>query len=879
MALWRHITRGIQGLLNRRTAEQDVADELQHYLDEATSQLIAEGLSPDAARLTIRRRIGNPQVIQEEVRDYGWEHVVITLAADVRFAVRMLRKSPLFTIVVVLVIALGSGAVTTIFSAMNALVLRPLPGVADADTLVGIEPTRPDGEVLQQGSYALYDYLRQRTHSLDGIAAWGKVSLTISAGDEGAAVWGNMVSGNFFDVLRVRPALGRFFAPEEARTPLSHPVIVVSSAFWKSHLGADASVVGKRLLVNGRPFTLIGIAPETFRGIYTGVRADAWVPLMMQPALRPRADLADSSWLWLFGRLPGGTALEAAQRELPVLASARAAETGQARGPAGYASVRVVALTGLPGGEAGQMRGFLAILLAAATAVLLIAGVNVAAMLSARSLAHRREFAVRAALGAGRLRLVRQLLTEILLLFLAGAIAGFALAVAATSALEQISLPVSLPIMLELSPDLRVFAFALAISLLTGLAFGLAPALQAARRDITSRLRDDAPAGGSRRSFMNRTLVVGQLALSLTLLVAAALFVRALANGQRIDPGFDLDGVTTASFETESLGYTEARSRAFYSALRERLEAIPGIANVSYSGRLPLTGGSSSEDVDVDGRIMSIHNARVDSGYFATLRIPVLQGRTFASSDDERAAAVAVVNETFARRGWPDGTALGRSFRFNNTPVTVIGVVRDARYATLGETTPPFAYVRLAQFWQPSQALLVRSGLPLEQVATAVQQAARSIDSTVPRPQVSTLRSATSIVLLPQRVAAMITGVLGAVGLLLAAVGLYGIMAYSANRRTREMGIRVALGARRGDVLGMMMQEGVRLASLGIVIGLLLAALVTPLMTQFLFNVSPLDAGAYAGMGVLFVTVALAASYVPARRAAASDPLAALRAD
>jgi predicted permease len=879
MALWRHLTRGIRSLVRRRAAEQDVADELRHYIDEATSHLIAEGFSPDDARLAIRRQMGHPRAIQEQVRDYGWEHFLGILSADVRFAARMLRKSPVFTLVVVLVITLGSGAVTTIFSVMNALVLRPLPGVAEADTLVGIEPTRPDGEVQQQGSYALYEYLRERTHAVDGIAAWGKVSLTISAGEEGAAVWGNMVSGNFFDVLRVRPALGRFFMTEESTTPLSHAVIVVSSAFWKSHLGADPSVVGKRLLVNGRPFTLIGVAPDGFRGIYTGVRADAWVPLTMQPLLRPRADLANSSWLWLFGRLRDRTALETAQRELPVLASAKAAASREARGPAGYASVRVVALTGLPGGEAGQMLGFLAILLAAAAAVLLIAGVNVAAMLSARSLARRREFAVRAALGAGRLRLVRQLLTEILLLFLAGATGGVALAVVATAALEQIPLPAGLPILLELSPDLRVLVFALAVSLLTGLVFGLAPALQAARRDITSRLRDDAPAGGTRRRFLSRTLVVGQLALSLALLVAAALFARALANGRSIDPGFDLDGVTTASFETESLGYTEARSRAFYSALRERLEAIPGVATVSYTGRLPLTGGSSGEDIEVADRIIAIHNARIDRDYFAALHLPVLQGRTFTSTDDERAPAVAVVNETLARRGWPDGTALGRSFRFNNTRVTVIGVVRDARYATLGETTPPFAYVPLAQFWQPSQALLVRSVLPPEQIAPAIQQAARSIDPTVPRPQVSTLRSATSIVLLPQRVAALITGMLGAVGLVLASVGLYGVMAYAANRRTREIGIRVALGARRRDLLRMMMQAGVRLAFVGIAIGLLLAAVVTPLTRQFLFNVSPLDAGAYAGMATIFLTVTLAASYVPARRAAGSDPLTALRSD
>ena len=879
MRLWRHAIRGIRALLNGKAADQDVAEELQHYLDEATAAMVADGLSPEAARLAVRRQFGSPRAIRERVRDYGWENIASALVADVRFAARMLRKSPVFTLVVVLVVSVGSGAVTTIFSAMNALVLRPLPGVGEPARLVGIEPTRPDGEVLQQGSYALYDYLRERSRTVDGVAAWGKVSLTISAGEEGAAVWGNLVSGNFFDVLRVRPALGRFFAADEAQTPLSSPVIVVSSAFWKSRLGADPSAVGRMILVNGRPFTLIGVAPAAFRGVYTGVRADAWVPLSMQPLLRPRDDLANSSWLWLFGRLRDGATIEPARQELATLASTRAADGGEPRGPRGNSSVRVVTLSGLPGGEGGPLLGFLAILLAAATAVLMIAGVNVAAMLSARSLVRRREFAVRAALGAGRLRLVRQLLTEILLLFFFGAIGGFVFALAATGALEQISFPASLPVLLEISPDMRVLAFTLALSLLTGLVFGLAPALQAARRDITSRLRDDARAGSTRRSFLNRAVIVGQLALSLLLLVAAALFMRALARGQHVDPGFDPEGVTTAAFETESLGYSESRSREFYATLRARLEAVPGVTHVSYTGRLPLTAGSSVDDIETNGTTLSIHNGKVDADYFPLLRIPVVQGRAFTTHDDQTSAPVAVVNETLARRVWPDGTAVGRSFRFNKRLVTVVGVARDAKYAALGESTPPFAYFPLAQFWQPSQALLVRGGVGLQSIAPAIQEAARSIDPTVPRPQVSTLREATAIVLLPQRVAAMITGTLGAVGLVLTAVGLYGIMAYAAGRRTREIGIRLALGARRRDVVGMMMQEGLRLAAFGIVAGLLLAALAAPLIQSFLFNVSPLDTAAYGSMALLFVAVALAASYLPARRAAASDPLAALRAE
>ena len=880
MSLWREITRGLRVLTSRRAADQDVTDELRHYLDEATAAFGEEGLGPEEARRAARQMVGNPSAIHEQVRDYGWENVVGTAAADLRFAARMLRKSPVFTIVVVLVISLGSGAVTTIFSAMNALVLRPVPGVSDPDRLVAIEPVRPDGQILQQGSYLQYAYLRDTSRTLDAVGAWGRVSLTIAAGGEGTPIGGNLVSGNFFEILGVRPALGRFFAPDETRTPLSHPVIVVSHAFWKSRLGSDPQAIGRPVLVNGTPFTLIGVAPAEFRGIYTGLRADAWVPLMMQPLLRPRSNLTNASWLWLVGHLRSGSTIEAARQELAALATAQAAEAGEAKGPAGYRSVRVLPLSGLPGGEGqGFLIGFISLLLGAASLVLLIAGVNVAAMLSARSVARRREFAVRAALGAGRTRLVRQLLTEILLLFFAGAIGGIAFAMLATSALEQIPLPVNVPLMLELSPDFRVLAFALGISLVTGLIFGLAPALQAARQDITSRLRDDSAGSGSRRILMSRTLIVGQLALSMVLLVAAGLFMRALDRGHQVNPGFDMTDVTTAAFEPESWGYNEARALAFYRALRERVEGLPGVTAVSYTGRLPLTAGSSIEDITVKGGIVSIHNGKVDADYFSVLRIPLLQGRAFQSTDDRRSPPVAVVNETFARRGWPEGGAVGRTFQRNGQTITIVGIARDAKYATLGETTPAFAYLPLAQAWQPSQALLVRSAGPSDQLAAAIQEAVLAIEPAAPRPEVVTMRRATSIVLLPQRVAAMVTGVLGAVGLLLATVGLYGIMAYSANRRTREIGIRVALGAQRSDVLGLMVIEGLRLAAIGIVIGILLAGAVTPVMKSFLFNVNPLDARTFAAMSLLFFVVALVASYLPARRAAASNPLVVLRAD
>jgi predicted permease len=379
--------------------------------------------------------------------------------------------------------------------------------------------------------------------------------------------------------------------------------------------------------------------------------------------------------------------------------------------------------------------------------------------------------------------------------------------------------------------------------------------------------------------MMNRALVIGQLALSLVLLVAAGLCVKALSRGEQIDPGFNLNGVTTAAFEPESWGYNESRARAFYAALRERVEALAGVTAVSYTGRLPLSAGSSVDDISIDGTTLSIHDGRVDHGYFEALQIAIVQGRGFERADEQRGLRVAVVNETLAQRGWPGGNAIGRTFRFDNAVVTVVGIARDVKYATLTESTPPFAYFHIAQMWGPSQALLVRIAGNPNELVPAIQEAALAIDPRVPRPRLTSLRAATSIVLLPQRVAAIVTGALGAVGLVLATVGLYGIMAYSASRRGREIGIRVALGAQRATVLGMMVRDGMRLAVLGIALGLLLAVIVTPLMKSLLLTTSPFDATTFVGMSLLFVAVALIASYLPARRAARSNPIAVLRAD
>jgi predicted permease len=816
------------------------------------------------------------------------DSMLLTLMTDLRFAGRMLRKSPVFTLVAVVAISLGTGAVTTIFSAMNAVVLRPLPATTDGSRLVLFDRRKPDFSEGASASYAFYTNLRDRNHTLDGLAAWSKVDLSISTGGEGAGVYGNIVSGNFFSVLGVRPALGRFFAADEDRTPLANPVVVVSHSFWETHLGSDSGVIGRAVSVNGHPFTLIGVAPAGFRGVFTPLKTDAWVPLMMQAQLKPARDLADAPWLWMFGRLRANVSRNGAQRELTALAGSWAKEANEPSGMRQYTTIRSTDLTGLPDDARTAFLGFAALLLGAAGLVLFIASVNVASMLSARAIARRREMALRTALGAARGRLVRQLLTETLVLFVIGALGGMLIAWIATGALEHLPIPASEALSLELSPDPRVFAFALVVSLVTGVVFGLAPALQGTGKDIATRLRSDSAASTGRRSLGATALIVGQLALSLVLLVAAGLFIRALDRGARVDPGFDPSGVAVASFHPESWGYNETKGRAFYAALRERVAALPGVSVVSYTDALPLQMSTSGDFIVPDGAgsdaadrtaRVRVEVASVDTGYFNAMRIPVLRGRGFASVDDGNGAQVVVINETLARRLWPDGNAVGRTVSLHGDRVTIVGVVRDAKYGTLNETTPGFVYMSSAQVWPSNQTLLVRATVDPVSLAASIRDAVRDIDATVPRPLVRSLEREAGTSLLPQRVAALVTGVLGGVGLLLAAIGLYGIIAYSVGRRTREIGVRVALGAQHGDVLRLVLREGIRLAATGVGVGIVLAAATTRLIAAFLFDVSPMDGLTFVAMSALFIAVALLASYLPARRAAATDPLTALRSD
>jgi predicted permease len=805
-----------------------------------------------------------------------------TIAADLRIACRMIARAPLFSAVAVAAISIGVGCVATIFSALNAIVLRPLPATTDGARLVEIDRRSPDFSEGVSGSLRFYEYVRDSTVTLDGVAAWSRVPLSVVIDEEAVGVAGNIVSGNYFDVLGVRPEAGRFFATDAHSAADAPPEVVLSHSFWITHLHGDPGVVGRFLRLNGRPYRVIGIAPAGFRGVFTPFKIDAWVPLGVQRDVLQSRNDPDAAWLWMFGRLRPSVQTAQARSEL----AARTAAWVNNRGDrySRYSSIRLTPLTGLPDDARRALLRYGAILLGAAALVLIIASANASSLLAVRAVARRREMAIRTALGAGRWRLVRQLLVETLTLFAAGAFGGTLLAAAGTSALERIPLPADSGFSLELSPDFRVLAFAFLVALTAGIVFGLGPALTGTTRNPASALRSGAP-GSGRRSPITSALIVGQLACSLVLLTAAGLFLRALAAGAALDPGFDTRHVVVSTFDTQSYGYAEQAGRAFYAALARGLDREPGVEGFSFANAIPLTVSMNGTIVSVDrtgsAEPVRLHaeGAVVDTGYFRTLGISIVAGRAFTAADTAQHAPVALVNETFARNAWPGASALGRTIDLYGTRVTVVGVVRDAKYSTLTEGAVSFVYEPMSQHWTSGQTLFLRTTMTPGEATAALQSVVGSIDTQLPRPTVTPLAQETEMALLPQRVAAMITSILGIAGLALASLALYGLVSYAVALRRREIGIRLALGARGEDVVGLMLSHGLRLTLAGAIAGLVASRFAARLVGAYLVNVSPMDLLSFgAAVGMLLV-VALTAAYLPARRAAAADPLVALRSE
>ncbi len=852
--------------------------------------LISSSLRERVSEVALRRQ---REAIDTSDSPFPNRHVSLprALLADARFALRVFRKNPIFVGIAVLVVSLGTGAVSTIFSVANAIVLRPIPGVPDASRVVEVARTRKGENGTLSASYPYYQHLRKSTKTLSGVAAWAMVSVVATPSTQGVAILGNAVSGNYFSVLGVRPALGSMFSGDDDVALMNEGVGVISYAFWQRQFGGDSGIVGRSMRVNGIPTVIIGVAPPRFTGVYPALRTDIWLPLGMRSRLHNTRDGFNDpnmSYMQLVGALRPGVSRDVARDELSTLTAqfASSQSIGEGKAMSEYTAAKVYAVAGVPGEVAGAVAGFFTILLAIAALVLMIASVNVASMLLARAVVRRREIALRMALGASKRRLVRQLLVESVMLFSVGGAAGTLLAFWGTRLLQRIELPIDVPLELDFTPDGRVLVVTLVVAIITGILFGLAPALQGSRLDVQSTLRSDSAGSGRRKSRLRDGLIVGQIAMSLLLLSSAGLFIRALGRGKATDPGFSADGVVTANIDVQSAGYDEAKARLLFRELSDRMAAVPTVEAVAWGRILPLSMNTIGYDVSVPGftppngkpdDAFGVSANLVDGAYFAALKIPIIRGRAFTKADDEHSAHVAIVSESFVRRYFGDREALGATIRRDSVPVTIIGISKDAKFGKLDEENEAFLYLPTAQEWRSTGNILVRTRGAPEMVSAALLREMAALDPALPPPRITTLRQATAVALLPQRVAAAVTGALGVIGLLLAAVGLYGVLSFSTAQRTRELGVRLALGASRMRIMRLVLRDGIRLVAVGVSVGFALAFLATRALRPFLFGLNPLDPLTFVVIALTLVGVSVMATAIPAHRASTTDPMLSMR--
>jgi predicted permease len=817
------------------------------------------------------------------------------MISDLRFAIRMLIKYPAFSIVAFLALVLGIGANTTVFGIINALLLRPLP-VGHAEEVVKVFTTDNHIKGNQSTSYLNFQDFAKQSTAFTSMAAYTFAGMGMTRGTDTLNVGGLLVTGNYFDLLQVKPVLGRTFLPEEDSTPNGHPVVVLGYKFWKK-LGADPAIVGGQVTLNGHSFTVIGVTPAAFTGVDVGFAPDLWVPVSMHQWCRPGGDFwfetRRALLMSIVGRLKPGVTTSEAQAQMRTIAKQleQAYPDMNKERSVALMSLEAAKSQGLGGPNNEDLaRNVSLLLLAASVSILLIACANVANLLLARSTARQREMAVRLALGAGRGRIVRQLLTESILLGVIGGIGGVILAYCLGDLLIALLPPTPFPIELNPQPDWRVLSFSFVMAILSGVIFGLAPALQMARWNLTHGLRERASTGGGAVTRINlrSLLVIAQIAVSLLLLIASGLFLKSFQKAQAIDPGFRTDNLDIVTINPVLAGYDSDRALQTVRAILDQLRHDPRVSGADVNNWVPLFGGEG-RTVVIDGRDLNDdHNRRfanyspITPGYFQTLGVQLLRGRNLTEQDAEKnAGPVAIIDETMAKEFWPNEDAIGRRFRFlvKKDPIEVIGIARNSKGVTLGEVPTPMVYLPLKELSDTGITLFVHTigspGIMLSEIRRII----RAVDVHIPITYEKTIREHMSVALWPSWMGAMLLGSLGLLAFILASMGVYGVMAYSVSQRTRELGIRMALGAQTSQVIHLVLRQGMLLAIIGLGFGLFAAFGSTRLAGSFLYGVNPNDPVVFVGVTSLLALAALAACYFPARRAIKINPVTALRID
>jgi predicted permease len=822
------------------------------------------------------------------------------LLQDVRYAVRMLVKNPGFACVVVLTLALGIGANAAIFSLTDKVLLQSLP-VSNPDELVVISSYAPaDGPDYRSSfSYPMYKDLRDKSDAFSGLIARGSAQMNVSYGDVNERVRGELVSGNFYDVLGVRSWLGRLFTQEDDLTPSAHPVVVLSYGFWERRFGKDMNIVGKTILVNDTPLTVLGVTPPGFYGLNLSSNPDICVPMMMTPIYNRypsnRLQRRQNQWLTLMGRLKPGVTMEQAQaslgltyRQIREVDAQQLPATASARDRERFLNQQITVLNGNQGFQSLQteMRTSLWLLFGATCAILLILCANLANLMMARATVRAQEIAVRMALGSGRWRLLRQWLTEGLVLSILGGMVGIVIALWIKAALMKF-VPPDVRLNLQSTQGLRFYGFILLVAIVVGLVFSLAPAIQAARQAFFAGLRLESRTftSGAKLFSLRSGLILVQVALSLPLLFSAALLVRTLQNLRSVDTGFNQEKVLLASTNPLLNGYTDERSKTFYDDLLRELRALPTVSSASLASDSPVSGGWDSISLVVEG-YQANEGERVGGevtwispDYFKTLSIPLIQGRDFSDSDRTGAPKVTLVNEKFAQKYFGTASPIGKRIGTEGTPdITIIGLVKDAKYTTMRTAIKPHFYLPVAQEPRlPDMAMHIKTkgdpNLTVEQLRSVV----KTLDPHLPLYNIKTLTSEIDESLVQERMLSWLTTAFAVLATLLTALGLYGVLTFSVARRTREIGIRVALGAQRRDVFRLIMTRGFIITGVGAIVGIGVSIASSRLIETLLFGVTPNSISTLIAVSVGLVVVALLACYIPARRATKVDPLIALR--